>query len=54
MDPNTILRIIELSLEIAADAIKHMPEADKAAFWARHDARVAFWEGLYQKAHGLP
>lgn len=49
MDPNIILRIIELTLEIAADAIKHMPEADKAAAWARHDARLAFWEGVYHK-----
>ena len=53
MDPNTILQIIRLTLEIAADAVAHMPEADKAAFWARHDARIAFWEKVLGKVASL-
>jgi hypothetical protein len=49
MDPNLILQIIKLSLELALQIAKDMPAEQKAKFWADHAARQAFWENLIKK-----
>ena len=45
----TIARIIELTLEIALEAIKGMTPEQKVAFWERHEARMAFWQKLMDR-----
>jgi hypothetical protein len=44
-----ILEIIRLLLELAVLAVKDMPPESRAAFWERHEARMAFWDGLAKK-----
>jgi hypothetical protein len=46
MDPNAILRIIELSLQIWLEILKSMPDDQKAAAWERHQKFVEFWQKL--------
>ena len=53
MDPNTILHILELVLELGADAAKHIPDAEKEAFWKAHWERVHWWETLFRKLPGV-
>ena len=45
----TVLEIVRLSLELAVLAVKDMPQESRAAFWARHEERMAFWQGLIPK-----
>jgi hypothetical protein len=45
----TVLQIIRLSLELALEAMKGMNDEQRQAFWARHEKRVEFWEGLLAK-----
>ena len=51
-----ILRIIALSMELAMKQIAQMPPENQAAFWERHEKRMArlddafeFWQGLTEK-----
>lgn len=49
MDPNLILEIVKLSLELALQIAKDMPQAQKQKFWDEHAKRVEFWENLIGK-----
>lgn len=49
MDPNLILEIIKLSLELALQIAKDMPADQKAKFWEDHRKRQEFWETLIGK-----
>lgn len=49
MLPQTILEIIRLILEITLEAMKNMPPEEKAAFWARHEANMAFWQKVFNR-----
>jgi len=42
----SILEIIRLSLAIAHEALQSMPPEAKAAFFERHEKRMAYFEGL--------
>lgn len=44
-----ILGIIRLSLEVALEVSWSMPEAERAAFWTRHNERMEFWHKLMTK-----
>ena len=44
-----VLIIIRLSLELALEAVKSMTPEQAEAFWARHEARMKFWETAYAK-----
>lgn len=44
MDPNLVLSIIKLSLEIWLEILKSMPEDQKVAAWERHQKFVEFWQ----------
>ena len=44
-----ILSIIRLSMELALEISRSMPEAERAAFWRRHNERMEFWHGLLMK-----
>ena len=45
----SILHIIELSMEIALQALKDMTPEQRMNFWARHDERMEFWHKLLVK-----
>ena len=45
----SILRIIELTLELAVEMAKSMPPEQKAAFLQRHEQRMEFWQSLLDK-----
>ena len=47
-----VLAIIRLSLELAFEILKAMPDAEKADFLRRHNERMEFWHGLAKKLHG--
>jgi hypothetical protein len=47
-----VLAIIRLSLELAIEMLKSMPEAEKADFLKRHNERMEFWHGLVTKFDG--
>jgi hypothetical protein len=44
-----ILSIIDKVLAIALETVKGMPEESRKAFWERHDARMQFWQDLFQR-----
>lgn len=46
-----VLAIIRLSLELALEMLKAMPDAEKAAFFKRHNERMEFWQNLAEKLH---
>jgi hypothetical protein len=45
----TILSIIDSSLKLALEIVKGIPEAERNAFWQRHNARMEWLEGLFRK-----
>ena len=45
----SVLRIIELLLELAVEAVKGMTPDQKAAFWERHERRMEFWQGVLER-----
>jgi hypothetical protein len=49
MNPETILQIIRLSLELAIRIHDSIPKEQHASFWEAHQARMAFWQGLFEK-----
>lgn len=44
-----ILGIIRLTLEVALEISRGMPQEQKAEFWKRHDERMEFWHKLMTK-----
>jgi hypothetical protein len=50
MSETVILRIIELSLELALKIREDIPKEHREAFWTRHNDRMEFWHGLLFKA----
>lgn len=50
MDPNLILEIIKLSLYLALQIVKDMPDAQKQKFWEDHAKRQLFWEDLLNES----
>lgn len=44
-----ILIIIRLSLELALEVVKSMPEQERADFWKRHNERMEFWHDLLKR-----
>jgi hypothetical protein len=44
-----ILRIIELTLELAVELVKSLPPEQRAAFAERHEARMAFFQRLAER-----
>ena len=49
MDPNLVLEIVKLSLQLALQIAQDMPADQKAKLWAEHAARQAFWEELLKR-----
>lgn len=49
-----ILEIIRLSLELALEGMRGMPDEVKRAAWERHEKRIAFWENLFEKLQPKP
>lgn len=49
MTPEVVLRIIQLLLEIILEVIKGVPIASRQAVWERHEKRVEFWNGVFEK-----
>lgn len=45
----TVLRIIELSLEIWLETLKSLPPEQRAAMAERHEKRMQFWEDLFER-----
>ena len=51
VDPNLLLEIVKLSLQLALQIAQDMPADQKAKLWADHAARQAFWEELLKRGH---
>ncbi len=49
VDPNLVLAIVKLSLEIWLEVLKDMPAGERAAAWKRHQEFIEFWQTLLPK-----
>jgi hypothetical protein len=49
MNPETVLQIIKLSLEITLEIVRGMPQDVKEKLWREHLERMAWWENLFRK-----
>lgn len=49
MDPNVVLEIIKLSLEITLQIVKDMPADQKQKFWQQHAEWQAFWTRVLER-----
>lgn len=49
MNPETILQIIKLSLELAIRIHDDMPQSQRNKFWERHEKNLEFWESLFMR-----
>lgn len=49
-----VLAIIDKALAIALEIAQSMPESSKAAFWARHEKNMEFWQTLFERLSGQP
>ena len=49
MNPETILQIIRLSLELSIKLIDNMTDEQRKAFAERHEKRMEFWQNLFEK-----
>lgn len=49
-----VLGIIDKILALALEAAQNMPEAEKAAFWKRHEDRLVFWQGIFDRFQKEP
>lgn len=49
MTLEAVLSIIQLNLQLLVAATEKMTPEQFQALWARHEARLDFWEGLAQK-----
>lgn len=45
----SVLKIIELSLELALAITRTLPPEQAAGFWTRHETRLAFWQGVAER-----
>jgi len=46
MNPETILQIVRLSLEIALKIIEGVPLDQRQQFWIEHQKRQQFWDDV--------
>lgn len=49
MNPETILQIIKLSLEITLEIIRGVPLDAREKMWRDHIARMEWWDNLLRK-----
>ena len=49
MNPETILQIIKLSLELTLEIVKGVPIESRQEFWRDHEKRLKFWTELFNK-----
>lgn len=49
MNPQTVLEIVKLSLELSLEVIKGIPVESRQAMWKDHEQRVQFWLDLFAK-----
>lgn len=49
MNPETVLQIIKLSLEITLEVVRGMPEDVRKKLWMEHMRRMEWWENFFQK-----
>jgi hypothetical protein len=50
----SILEIWRLSLELALEAVRSVPEPQRAAFWERHERRMERLDRLFNRNDVLP
>lgn len=48
MNPETVLQIIKLSLEITLEVVRGMPEDVRKKLWTEHMNRMEWWEKFFQ------
>ena len=51
MNPETILQIVRLSLELSLEIVKGIPVESRQEWWRQHERNVDFWLKLFE---GLP
>lgn len=44
--------IVKLSLQLALEVVKSIPEDQRGAFWERHNKRMEWLEGLFGRKEG--
>jgi hypothetical protein len=49
LNPETVLQIIRLSLELAIRILDDMPAEQRVKFWERHERNMDFLEKLFNK-----
>ena len=49
-----VLSIIDKSLAIALEVVKGIPDEQKSAFWERHERRIEWLQGLFDRTPEEP
>lgn len=49
MNPQIILEIVKLSLELSLEVIKGIPIESRQAMWIEHEKRLKFWQDLFER-----
>lgn len=52
MNPETILQIVRLSLEITLEIIRGIPIEQRQELWAQHQKNLEFWLKLFEQVQG--
>lgn len=49
MNPETVLQIIKLSLEITLEVVRGMPVDVREKVWREHFQRMEWWDAFFRK-----